>query len=166
MATNFPTSLDSLTNPTATDTLDSPPHDTQHADANDAIEAIQAKVGVDGSAVTTSHEYRINSIEELNTNAQVGTTYTLALTDDGKIVEMNNASANTLTVPPNSSVAFPVGAQILVLQTGAGQTTLAAGAGVTINSKDGNLKLSAQWCAATLIKRATDSWVVVGDLSA
>ena len=166
MATNFPTSLDSLTNPTATDTLDSPPHDTQHADANDAIEAIQAKVGVDGSAVTTSHEYRINSIEELNTNAQVGTTYTLVLTDDGKVVEMNNASANTLTVPPNSSVAFPVGAQILVLQTGAGQTTLAAGAGVTINSKDGNLKLSAQWCAATLIKRATDVWVVVGDLSA
>lgn len=166
MATNFPTSLDSLTNPTATDTLDSPPHDTQHADANDAIEAIQAKVGVDGSAVTTSHEYRINSIEELNTNAQVGTTYTLALTDDGKIVEMNNASANTLTVPPNSSVAFPVGSQILVLQTGAGQTTVAAGAGVTVNSKDGNLKLSAQWCAATLIKRATDSWVVVGDLSA
>ena len=166
MATNFPTSLDSLTNPTATDTLDSPPHDTQHDDANDAIEAIQAKVGVDGSAVTTSHEYRINSIEELNTNAQVGTTYTLALTDDGKIVEMNNASANTLTVPPNSSVSFPVGAQILVLQTGAGQTTVAAGAGVTVNSKDGNLKLSAQWCAATLIKRASDTWVVVGDLSA
>jgi hypothetical protein len=166
MATSFPTSLDSFTNPTAVDTLDSPPHDTQHADANDAIEALEAKVGVDGSAVTTSHEYRINSIEELNTNAQVGTTYTLALTDDGKVVEMNNASANTLTVPPNSSVAFPVGSQILVLQTGAGQTTLAAGAGVTVNSKDGNLKLSAQWCAATLIKRATDVWVVVGDLSA
>jgi hypothetical protein len=166
MATSFPASLDSLTNPTATDTLDSPPHDTQHADANDAIEALQAKVGVNGSAVTTSHEYRINSIEELNTNAQVGTTYTLALTDDGKVVEMNNASANTLTVPPNSSVAFPVGSQILVLQTGAGQTTVAAGAGVTVNSKDGNLKLSAQWCAATLIKRATDVWVVVGDLSA
>jgi hypothetical protein len=166
MATNFPTSLDSLTNPTATDTLDSPPHDTQHADANDAIEAIQAKVGIDGSAVTTSHEYRINSIEELNTNEQTGTTYTLVLTDDGKIVEMNNASANTLTVPPNSSVAFPVGSQILVLQTGAGQTTVAAGAGVTVNSKDGNLKLSAQWCAATLIKRATDSWVLAGDLTA
>ena len=166
MATSFPSGLDSFTNPTAVDTLDSPPHDTQHADANDAIEALQSKVGVDGSAVTTSHEYRINSIEELNTNAQVGTTYTLALTDDGKVVEMNNASANTLTVPPNSSVAFPVGSQILVLQTGAGQTTVAAGAGVTINSKDGNLKLSARWCAATLIKRATDVWVAIGDLSA
>jgi len=166
VATNFPTSLDSLTNPTSSDSLNSPSHSAQHANSNDAIEALQAKVGADGSAVTTSHEYRINSIEELNTNEQTGTTYTLALADDGKLVEMNNASANTLTVPPNSSVAFPVGSQILVLQTGAGQTTLAAGAGVTVNSKDGNLKLSAQWCAATLIKRATDVWVVVGDLSA
>ena len=60
MATNFPTSLDTLTNPTATDTLDSPPHDTQHADANDAIEAIQAKVGVNSSAVATSHDYILN----------------------------------------------------------------------------------------------------------
>ena len=173
MASNFPTSLDNFTNPTSTDTLDSPPHDVQHSDANDAIEALQAKVGADSSAVTTSHDYKIGALEtdvtninELQQNEQTGTTYTLALTDDGKVVEMNNASANTLTVPPNSSVAFPVGAQILVLQTGAGQTTLAAGAGVTINSKDGNLKLSAQWCAATLIKRATDTWVVVGDLSA
>jgi len=173
MATNFPASLDTLTNPSATDTLDSPPHDEQHADANDAIEALQAKVGVDSSAVATSHDYKIDALEtdvtninELQLNQQVGTTYTLVLADSGKLVEMNNASANTLTVPPNSSVAFPVGSQILVLQTGAGQTTLAAGAGVTVNSKDGNLKLSAQWCAATLIKRATDVWVVVGDLSA
>ena len=180
MATNFPASLDTLTNPSATDTLDSPPHDEQHADANDAIEALQAKVGVDSSAIATSHDYKIDALEtdvtaletdvtninELQLNQQVGTTYTLILTDSGKLVEMNNASANTLTVPPNSSVAFPVGSQILVLQTGAGQTTVAAGAGVTVNSKDGNLKLSAQWCGVTLIKRATDVWVVVGDLSA
>jgi len=180
MSTNFPTSLDSLTNPSGTDSMSSPSHAGQHTDANDAIEALQAKVGVDSSAVTTSHDYKIGNLEtdvtslnssvtdiyELPQNAQTGTTYTLVLADGGKLVEMNNASANTLTVPPNSSVAFPVGSQILVLQTGAGQTTLAAGAGVTVNSKDGNLKLSAQWCAATLIKRATDVWVVVGDLSA
>ena len=173
MAINFPTSLDTLTNPTATDTLDSPPHDTQHSDANDAIEALQAKVGIDSSAVTTSHDYKIGELEtdvtninEIQQNEQTGTSYTLVLTDAGKLIETNNASANTLTVPPNSSVALPVGTQILVLQTGAGQTTLAAGSGVTVNSKDGNLKLSAQWCAATLIKRATDVWVVVGDLSA
>jgi len=59
MASNFPTSLDNFTNPTSTDTLDSPPHDVQHSDANDAIEALQAKVGIDGSAVTTSHDYKL-----------------------------------------------------------------------------------------------------------
>ncbi len=103
-------------------------------------------------------------LADFTTNAQVGS-YTLVLADAGKIVEMNVGSANNLTVPPNSSVAFPVGTQLLVLQTGAGQTTLVAGAGVTINSKDGDLKLSAQWSAASLVKRATDTWVAVGDLT-
>ena len=63
MATSYPTSLDSFTNPTAVDTLDSPPHDTQHADGNDAIEALQAKVGVDSSAVATSLDYRVGQLE-------------------------------------------------------------------------------------------------------
>jgi hypothetical protein len=60
---NYPTSLDTLTNPTATDPQNNPSHSEQHANANDAIEALQAKVGVNGSAVTTSHEYKISSIE-------------------------------------------------------------------------------------------------------
>ena len=87
------------------------------------------------------------------------------IADKDKLVEMNNASANNLTVPPNSSVAFAVGAQIRILQIGAGQTTVVAGAGVTINSTPG-LKLRAQWSSATLIKRATDTWVLIGDLAA
>jgi hypothetical protein len=105
------------------------------------------------------------AIINLTTNAQTGTTYTSVLDDNGKIVEMNNGSANTLTIPLNSSVAYPVGAQINVLQTGTGQTTIAATAGVTVNATPG-LKLRAQWSSVTLIKRATDSWVAVGDLSA
>ena len=60
MATNFPTSLDALTNPQSTDELTNPSHADQHADANDAIEALQAKVGVNGSAVTTSLDYKVN----------------------------------------------------------------------------------------------------------
>ena len=60
MATNFPTSLDALTNPTSTDSLTSPSHADQHADANDAIEALQAKVGVNSSAVSTSLDYKVN----------------------------------------------------------------------------------------------------------
>jgi hypothetical protein len=59
MATNFPASLDSLTNPSAGDSLSSPSHAAQHANVNDAVEALQAKVGVDGSAVTSSLDYKV-----------------------------------------------------------------------------------------------------------
>jgi len=97
-------------------------------------------------------------------NAQTAS-YTAVLADSGELVEMNNASANNFTVPLNSSVAFAVGTQINILQTGAGQTTVVATSGVTINATPG-LKLRAQWSSATLIKRATDTWVLVGDLSA
>ena len=91
--------------------------------------------------------------------------YTLVLGDAGKQVEISNASANTLTVPNNSAVAFPVGTVIVIVQTGAGQTTISAGDGVTINGTPG-LKLRTQWSIATLTKRATNTWLVAGDVSA
>ena len=118
-----------------------------------------------GVATGTSLTCTGNVIGHIATNAQVGTTYTLVAADDGKVLEVSNASAITVTVPLNSSVAFTVGTQILVLQTGAGQITLAGAAGVTVNATPG-LKLRAQYSSATLIKRATDTWVAVGDLSA
>lgn len=90
--------------------------------------------------------------------------YTLALTDAGKLVEMSNASANNLTVPPNSTVAFAIGTQIPVVQTGAGQTAFVAGAGVTIRSLSGNLKITGQYAGATLTKRATNEWLLLGSL--
>ena len=76
MAINFPSSLDSLTNPTGSDSLNSPSHSGQHADANDAIEALQAKVGVDGSAVTTSLDYKVAQAATL-TDTQTLTNKTL-----------------------------------------------------------------------------------------
>jgi hypothetical protein len=91
--------------------------------------------------------------------------YTLVLSDASKLVEINSGSANNLTVPLDSSVAFAVGTQISLLQVGAGQMTVVATGGVTINATPG-LKLRAQWSSATLVKRATDTWVLVGDLSA
>jgi len=99
-------------------------------------------------------------------NAQTGTTYTLVLTDDGKLVTCDNASAITLTVPPNSSVAFGIGSQINIMQLGAGQVTIAAGVGVTLRSEGSKLKLKGQYAVATCCKIATDTWVVVGNLSA
>ena len=100
----------------------------------------------------------------LVTNAQAAS-YTLVLTDKDKLVEISNASANNLTVPLNSSVAYPIGSQINILQTGVGQTTVVATGGVTINATPG-LKLRAQWSSATLIKRAENTWVLIGDLIA
>ncbi len=100
-------------------------------------------------------------------NTQVGTTYTLALSDVALCVEISNAAAITLTVPPNSSVAFPIGTRINICQMGAGQITVAQGAGVTVRSRTGaGLKISAQYGRATLHKRGTDEWVLSGDISA
>lgn len=92
--------------------------------------------------------------------------YTLDLTDANNGVAMNVATANTLTVPPNSSQAIPVGASILIEQEGAGLTTVAAGAGVTIRKRGGSLALGGQYALATLVKRGTDEWILSGDIAA
>lgn len=95
-------------------------------------------------------------------NTQTGTAYTLVLGDRGYVIEMNNGSANTLTVPANADVAFPVGTQITVIQYGAGQTTIAPAGGVTIRSMGGALKTVGQYAAVSLYKRATNEWVLFG----
>ena len=94
-----------------------------------------------------------------------GTSETLALEHAGQIVEMNNAGANTLTVPNNSTVAFPLETIIELVQIGAGATTIAAAGGVTIRSADSVLGLRAQYSGAMLYKRATNEWVLVGDIA-
>jgi hypothetical protein len=101
-----------------------------------------------------------------NLNAQTGTTYTLVLQDAlNGVVTLSNASAITCTVPPNSSVAFPVGASINLLQLGAGQVTVAAGAGVTLSAFSSKVKIAGQYGIATLLKTATDTWVLFGNTS-
>ena len=114
--------------------------------------------------ISTTAAIDLGKLADVSTSAQTAS-YTLVLADKNKIVEMSVATANTLTVPPNSSVAYAVGSQINILQTGAGQTTVTAGAGVTINAAPG-LKMRTQWSYATLVKRATDTWVLVGDIAA
>jgi hypothetical protein len=92
--------------------------------------------------------------------------YTLVLTDAWKDVQMNVATANNLTVPLNSSVAFVAEkTQILISQIGAGQTTVVATGGVTINSAPGTtLKLRGQYSQVVLEKTGTDTWYLSGDL--
>lgn len=107
---------------------------------------------------------RKNAVTVIDANIQTND-YTLVLGDGYKVVEMNKATAVNLTVPPNSSVAFPIGTIIEVFQYGAGQVTVVPGSGVTIRSPVGKLKISGQYSSAALRKRATDEWVLVGDIS-
>jgi len=102
----------------------------------------------------------------LQINAQTGTTYTFVLADAGKLVTASNGSAQTYTVPPNSSVAYDIGTTITVIGIGAGKVTLAQGSGVTINSKDSEKAIDGQHASVTCIKTATDTWQLVGALQA
>ena len=102
--------------------------------------------------------------QNLTLNAQTGTTYTLVLTDNGRLVTLSNAAAITLTVPTNASVAFATGAVINIQQIGAGQVTVAGAGGVTVTGT--GTKLRTQYSAAALVKTGTDSWTLIGDLSA
>ena len=96
--------------------------------------------------------------------------YTAVLANNGQIVTMNNASANTFSIPTNASVAYPVGTQINVLQIGAGQTTIQAVTSGTTSilstaATAAAPKIRARYGMATCIKAATDTWYVVGDIS-
>ncbi len=119
----------------------------------------QRQTFVSGDILTAAQLNQLNAniwIDDVN--AQTGTSYTLVLTDAGKQVTMTNASASTLTIPPNASVAYDIGTRIQVIQLGAGAVTLTPGAAVTVSSLATTLAMS-QYQVATLIKTATNTWV-------
>lgn len=102
-------------------------------------------------------------IINLGINAQTGTTYTPVLTDNGKLITLNNANPITFTVPTNTSVTYPIGAQINLAQIGAGQVSVVGDTGVTVNATP-TLNLRAQYSAASIVKLGTNSWLLLGDL--
>lgn len=122
------------------------------------------------TAQTFTNKTLTAPVINLGFNAQTGTTYTFALTDNGKVVTASNASPQTFSIPTNASVAFPIGTQITVIQIGAGQVTInAVTSGTTTVASTGATstapKLRVQYSSATLIKANTDLWYVVGDIS-
>lgn len=102
----------------------------------------------------------------INTVTSTSAIYRLQLTDAGKLLEMNNSESNTILIPLNASVAFPIGTKIDILQVGVGPTTASIDAGVTLNSDTNKRMINTQWSAATLIKRGTDTWVMIGAIKA
>lgn len=103
-----------------------------------------------------------DTINQFTVETDSTTAWTLALADNYNYMRASNASAITITVPPNSSVAFPIGSTILIEQTGAGAVTITNGSGVTLNAANSNLSTSAQYEVLQLVKVATDVWTVIG----
>jgi len=124
-----------------------------------------------GALVFGTNPSLTSPLINLGINAQTGTTYTPVLGDNGKLVTLNNASAITVSIPTNASVAYPTGAQIsFAWITGAGQPTIeATTSGTTTILSTGATstapKLRVANSTATCIKIATDQWIVVGDIS-
>jgi invasion protein IalB len=116
--------------------------------------------------ILTSSQCNDLALAMVALNAQTGTSYTTVLTDDGKLITLNNAAAITLTIPLNATVAYGIGTQINIMQLGAGQVTITPTGGVTINSAGTKLKTNGQYSVATVVKIATDTWVAVGNLTA
>lgn len=96
---------------------------------------------------------------------QKSSAYAFALSDVGTVIESTSSGAVTFTVPPNSQTAFPIGSVIEVFQSAAGQATIGPGSGVTLRSNGNKYKTAAQYSTIRLRKRATDEWVLSGDLA-
>lgn len=160
---------------------DPDPGALKHSKISDALRKLEVELGTnpsgaaatvaqaiaskaDGEAVTAALNRKADAL--LTQNQKTGTAYTLVLGDAGEMIEVNNASANTVTIPAAASVNFAVGTVIALRQYGAGQVNVAPATGVTIRSRGGALKLAGQYAEAALTKRAGDEWVLTGDVVA
>lgn len=132
---------------------------TSKASRDKLKDSLQANIALKLNASDSS----LYALRTPNANVQTAS-YTLVLSDAGKLVEINNASANTLTIPPNSSVAFPIGTVITGVQRGAGITTITAGSGVTITSFNSWLRSGGQYAYYGLRKTGTDTWDAFGNI--
>lgn len=110
---------------------------------------------------TTEQVY--DTVTNVPENARTTTTYTLASSDRGKAVTLSNASAITLTVP---AAVFSGGDRVDILQYGAGQVTVAAGAGLTLRSSGSKLKLAGQYSGATIWFKSATEAILIGDIVA
>lgn len=100
----------------------------------------------------------------LTVNAQTGTTYTIVLSDEQKLVTLSNTSPVTVTLPQDSDVAIPVGGQVHFAVINTGMVTWIAGSGATVNSTP-TAQSRAQYSMVTAVKRAANTWLLVGDLA-
>jgi hypothetical protein len=124
--------------------------------------ATAASAGISTQAARADHVHAL-PLPAINSTAL--TAYTLALSDNNATVQTTASSAVAITIPLNSSIPLPVGTQVLVYQSGTGQVTFAGASGVTLRSSGSKTKTAAQYALATLLKVATNEWVLGGDIT-
>lgn len=133
-------------------------------DARDAIgTALTAGNGISVTVDDAGDTITLKAVGS-TVSTQTGTSYTAVLGDANTFIRFTNGSPVTFTIPPNSSVAFPVGTVIEFSQSGTGAVTVAEGSGVTINSRSSDLTLAGQYAVAFVKKVDTDTWIMNGDL--
>lgn len=165
MASSYPGAIDSLAI-NHTDNTSEVIHAQTDNDQSDAINHIETELGVTPKDVYADVATRLSVLELLQFNVKNLTTYTLVLADRSKVLSMINAGASTVTIPPSSSVNFPIGTQIMVRQgPAAGTVTIVAGVGVTIESRNSSFSAAGTLAWITLIKVGADTWDVIGDLA-
>ena len=127
---------------------------------------LQGESGYSGySGVSGYSGYSGVGVDYSILNPQTGTSYEIAASDAGKVVTLDNVSPITVTIRTNADVPIAIGTRIDLVQIGAGKVTF-GGAGVTILSKASNKAIAAQYVGASLVKSATDTWLLIGDLIA
>jgi hypothetical protein len=102
----------------------------------------------------------------ISINAQTGTAYTPGTADVGKLVTLGNAGGETITIPANATTAFAIGDQLNFMNLATGTATFVAGGTAVIRSAGSKLKLTTQYAVCTCLKIDTDTWVMVGNVSA
>ncbi len=122
-----------------------------------------------GSVINQVQYYyngRWRYINDATTLVNKTSSYTVELSDAGKSLKIDSSSNVDITIPPNSSAPFPLGSRFDVLRCGSGSVTFVEGSGVIIYSKNSNKKIAATYSAATIIKTDTNTWTLIGDLTA
>lgn len=122
----------------------------------------------DGTVINVQQYYNNSSWIDVGNRTTVAkiASHTLEITDANKVLTVDASEANTVTIPTNLSVPFTIGQSITIVQTGAGQTSVEGAVGVTVNSRSSMKKISARYGEARLLKVATNTWILTGDLSA
>ena len=144
---------------------------TQGVQGPQGLQGIQGPQGVQGPQGTQGIQ-GIQGLQGINNalqgfslqNTGVTTNYTLAITDKDAVIQTNNSSANTITIPLNSTAPFPIGSMINIAQLGTGQTSIVATGGVTVQSESNKLKLYGQYAVAGLLKTDTNTWLLFGNV--